>query len=97
MLAQTNCKVNRRLVDSVYFIDNFAETKFIIFVENPYLAAVIAPDRTYHGEALKAYIAEAIDASDPNLVMFLGDNIMSPEDGTVESYWSWNGRENITA
>lgn len=48
MLAQTNCKVNRRLVDSVYFIDNFAETKFIIFVENPYLAAVIASDRTYH-------------------------------------------------
>ena len=39
------------------------------------------------GEALKAYIAEAIDASDPDLVMFLGDNIMSPEDGTVESYW----------
>ncbi len=39
------------------------------------------------GEALKAYIAEAIDASDPNLVVFLGDNIMSPEDGTEESYW----------
>ena len=39
------------------------------------------------GEALKAYITEAIDASNPDLVMFLGDNIMSPEDGTVESYW----------
>ncbi len=39
------------------------------------------------GEALKAYIAEAIDASDPDLVVFLGDNIMSADDGTVESYW----------
>ncbi len=39
------------------------------------------------GEALKAYIAEAIDASNPNLVVFLGDNIMGSEDGTVESYW----------
>ncbi len=39
------------------------------------------------GEALKAYITEAIDASNPNLVIFLGDNIMGADDGTVESYW----------
>ncbi|HCT16583.1 MAG TPA: hypothetical protein DIW36_04145, partial [Ruminococcaceae bacterium] len=39
------------------------------------------------GEALKAYITEALDASNPNLVVFLGDNIMGSEDGTVESYW----------
>lgn len=39
------------------------------------------------GEALKAFMAEALDTAKPDLVIFLGDNIMSPEDGTVESYW----------
>lgn len=39
------------------------------------------------GEALKSYIEEALDASNPDLVVFLGDNIMSSEDKTVESYW----------
>lgn len=38
------------------------------------------------GEALKAYIAEALDETEPNLVIFLGDNIMGAEDGTEESY-----------
>lgn len=40
------------------------------------------------GDALKAFIDEALTESNPDLVVFLGDNIMSPEDGTVESYWA---------
>ena len=39
------------------------------------------------GEALKAYIAEAIDASEPDLVVFLGDNIMGSDDKSEERYW----------
>lgn len=38
------------------------------------------------GEALTAYIAEALDEAKPDLVVFLGDNIMRAEDGTTESY-----------
>lgn len=39
------------------------------------------------GEALQAFISEALDKTQPDLVVFVGDNIMSPEDGTEESYW----------
>lgn len=38
------------------------------------------------GEALKAYIAEALDETEPDLVIFLGDNIMAADDGTTEGY-----------
>ncbi len=39
------------------------------------------------GDALKTFMSEAIDKTQPDLVVFVGDNIMSPEDGSVESYW----------
>lgn len=38
------------------------------------------------GNALTAFIAEALDEANPDLVVFLGDNIMKAEDGTTESY-----------
>lgn len=38
------------------------------------------------GDALTAFIAEALDEANPDLVVFLGDNIMKAEDGTTESY-----------
>ncbi|MBP9989204.1 MAG: metallophosphoesterase [Ruminococcus sp.] len=37
------------------------------------------------GDALKAYINEALDATNPDLVILLGDNIMSTD--TDENYW----------
>lgn len=37
---------------------------------------------------LVAYINQALDKTQPDLVVFLGDNIMRPEDATHESYWS---------
>lgn len=39
------------------------------------------------GEALQTFISEALDKTQPDLVVFVGDNIMSAEDGTEESYW----------
>ncbi|MDD6276476.1 MAG: metallophosphoesterase family protein [Clostridia bacterium] len=39
-------------------------------------------------DALVEFMNETLDKTDPDLVIFLGDNIMSPEDGTEESYWN---------
>lgn len=77
------------LVSGVVFASAKSDTT-LQFDENGHFKILVLADIQSGfpvGEALKAYIAEAIDASDPNLVVFLGDNIMSAEDGTVESYW----------
>lgn len=34
------------------------------------------------------YLSEALDDAKPDLVIFLGDNIMRPDDGTEASYWA---------
>lgn len=39
-------------------------------------------------EALVQFMNEALDKTEPDLVIFLGDNVMSPSDKTEESYWN---------
>lgn len=77
------------LISGVVFASAKSDTT-LQFDENGHFKILVLADIQSGfpvGEALKAYIAEAIDASDPDLVVFLGDNIMSADDGTVESYW----------